>query len=138
MELIFPVDQLHYCFFEDLAQRPTKFLSDILLFLGVASHDPSALLPAHAINVAARGKAIPVEFERELAKDFLPSVVELCGRFETVHRRYGVNGMRHLFAESAQSCAIAGPSPSLLLIALSKSAPSCHFCARSGSGPACA
>ena len=82
VESIFPVDQLHYCFFEDLAQRPTKFLSDILLFLGVASHDPSALLPAHAINVAARGKAIPAEFEHELAKDFLPSVLELCGRFD--------------------------------------------------------
>ena len=82
VESIFPPEQLHCCFFDDLAQRPASFVSDILSFLGVTPDDPSALLPANAVNVAARGKTMPVEFKRELARDLLPSVIEMCKRFD--------------------------------------------------------
>jgi hypothetical protein len=81
LEKVFPRDQLHYCFFDDLVSRPMPFVDSVLSFLGANSIDPK-LLPSAAINAVAKGRPVPFEFAREMAKDFLPSVCDLCERFD--------------------------------------------------------
>jgi hypothetical protein len=81
LDAIFPASQLHYCFYDDLAAEPAKFIADILAFLGVGPIPPQAI-SARAVNVVARGKPIPVDFAMGLARDLLPSVAELCRRFD--------------------------------------------------------
>jgi hypothetical protein len=81
-ETFFPRRQLHYCFFDDLRDQPERFAAGLLSFLGVEPGDVRALLPANAVNVAATNKPIPIEFEREMARAYLPLVQELCQRFE--------------------------------------------------------
>jgi hypothetical protein len=39
-------------------------------------------LPDEAVNSAAGSKPVPPEFQREMAKAYLPMVDELCRRFE--------------------------------------------------------
>jgi hypothetical protein len=81
LEAVFPASQIEYCFFDDLRDRPEALISDLLSFLGV---DPSPV-PVHlpqAVNVAAGSTPIPVEFSREMARDYLPQVHDLCRRFE--------------------------------------------------------
>jgi hypothetical protein len=82
LEVIFPGRQICYCFFEDLRDRPETLTSGLLSFLGV---EPGAAAPVQlpkAVNAAAGFKPIPTEFSREMARDYLPSVRELCQRFE--------------------------------------------------------
>jgi hypothetical protein len=81
LERVFPNDQIHYCFFDDLATRPAPFVDGVLSFLGVDSID-AQLLSSAPINAVAKGRPIPFEFAREMAKDFLPSVCDLCKRFD--------------------------------------------------------
>jgi hypothetical protein len=82
LDSIFPSSQLHYCFFEDLALRPVNFVSAILSFLGVSSENAEFLLPTVSLTrVLPQTNPMPVEFEREIAGDLLPSMQELCERF---------------------------------------------------------
>lgn len=82
LESIFPASQLHYCFFDDLRDRPRELAEGILTFLGA---DPAKISDKHlpgAVNAAATGKPIPKEFERIMAREYLPMVQELCARFD--------------------------------------------------------
>ncbi len=79
LEAVFDASRIHYCFFEDLRDRPAALTSELLRFLGV---DPIPLELPRAVNVAAGSKAVPFEFARALAGDYLPTVERLCRRFE--------------------------------------------------------
>jgi hypothetical protein len=79
LEAVFDASRIHYCFFEDLRDRPVALSADLLRFLGVA---PIALELPRAVNVAAGSKAVPSEFARALAGDYLPTVERLCQRFD--------------------------------------------------------
>ena len=79
LEAVFPASQIHYCFFDDLRNRPESLTLSVLSFLGVGS--ATVRLP-HAVNVAAGSKPIPLEFSREMARDYLPLVGDLCQRFQ--------------------------------------------------------
>jgi len=82
LESIFPADQLYFCFFDDLRERPAEFASGLFSFLGVEPGDVGKLLPAEAVNVVAANKPIPPEFEREMVTTYLPLVERLCERFD--------------------------------------------------------
>jgi Sulfotransferase family len=82
LEAIFPRSQIHYCFFEDLRDRPEAMTAELLTFLGV---EPKPAVPIRlppAVNVAAGSKGAPLEFAREMARDYLPMVEQLCRRFD--------------------------------------------------------
>ena len=82
LEAVFPPAQIHYCFFDDLRDEPAGFVADLLSFLGVDSANPARLLPEGAVNSAAGSSAIPAEFQRKIAAQYLPMVEELCRRFD--------------------------------------------------------
>lgn len=82
LERIFPAAQLHFCFFDDLCERPTSLIAQMLEFLGVDPGRVSDLILPPAVNSAATGKSIPSAFERDMARRYLPIVEELCDRFE--------------------------------------------------------
>ena len=88
LESIFPADQLHFCFFDDLRARPAEFARGLLTFLGVDSGDIGKLLPAGPVNVVTANKPVPPEFEREMAKIYLPLVEQLCERFDGAPRNW--------------------------------------------------
>ncbi len=81
-ENIFPGEQIYYCFFDELRDRPEALTANLLLFLGVDPALASEIEMPSAVNVAAGAKPIPIAFSREMARDYLPSVTELCLRFE--------------------------------------------------------
>lgn len=88
LEAVFPANQVHYCFFEDLRDRPEALTSDLFSFLGV---EPVPLTPVQlpqAVNVAAGSKPIPPEFSRTMARDYLPMVGDLCRRFDGPPHRW--------------------------------------------------
>ena len=64
---MFPASQIHYCFFEDLRDKPEALTSDLLSFLGVEPVPPAPVQLPQAVNVAAGSKPIPIEFSREMA-----------------------------------------------------------------------
>jgi hypothetical protein len=82
LEAVFPASQVHYCFFEDLRDRPEALTSDLFAFLGVAPVPPTQVQLPQAVNVAAGSKPIPAEFSRTMARDYLPMVGDLCRRFD--------------------------------------------------------
>jgi hypothetical protein len=79
LEAVFPASQVHYCFFDDLRDQPEALTSDLLSFLGV---EQLLLQLPQAVNVAAGSKAVPHEFSREMARDYLTMVQQLCRRFQ--------------------------------------------------------
>ena len=81
LERIFPARQLHFCFFDDLRERPAVFVTQILVFLGVDPSKVAGMRLPPAMNSAATGKPIPIEFERNMAREYLPVVQELCSQF---------------------------------------------------------
>ena len=88
LEAVFPANQVHYCFFEDLRDRPEALTSDLFSFLGV---EPVPLTPVQlpqAVNVAAGSKPIPPEFSRTMARDYLPMIGDLCRRFDGPPHRW--------------------------------------------------
>ena len=88
LEAVFSAGQIHYCFFEDLRDRPEALTAGVFSFLGV---DPAPAVPvqlSQAVNVAAGSRPIPAEFSREMARDYLPLVQELCQRFEGPPHRW--------------------------------------------------
>ncbi len=82
LERVFEPSQLHYCFFDDLRDRPERLVTEILSFVGAPPGEVASYLPAEAVNSAAGSKPAPIEFQREMAKDYLPMVTEMCRRFE--------------------------------------------------------
>lgn len=82
LESLFPKHQIYYCFFEDLRDRPESLTAALFSFLGVEPTPAMAIELPKAVNVAAGAKPIPMEFSREMAKDYLPWVQELCQRFD--------------------------------------------------------
>lgn len=88
LEAVFPASQVHYCFFDDLRDRPEALISDLLSFLGVDLSPTMLVRLPQAVNVAAGSKPIPVEFSREMARDYLPQVRDLCRRFEGPPHRW--------------------------------------------------
>jgi hypothetical protein len=88
LEAVFPASQVHYCFFEDLRDRPEALTSDLFSFLGVAPVPPTQVQLPQAVNVAAGSKPIPAEFSRTMARDYLPMVGDLCRRFDGPPHRW--------------------------------------------------
>jgi hypothetical protein len=88
LEAVFPASQIHYCFFEDLRDRPEALTSDLFSFLGVEPLPPTPVQLPQAVNVAAGSKPIPPEFSRTMARDYLPMVGDLCQRFEGPPHRW--------------------------------------------------
>lgn len=88
LEAVFPASQIHYCFFEDLRDRPEALTSDLFSFLGVAPVPPTPVQLPRAVNVAAGSKPIPAEFSRTMARDYLPMVGDLCRRFDGPPHRW--------------------------------------------------
>ena len=82
LEAVFPASQIHYCFFDDLRDRPKALTADVLSFLGVEPVPATPLHLPHAVNVAAGSRAVPLEFSREMAGDYLSMVQQLCRRFQ--------------------------------------------------------
>ena len=82
IEAVFPRNQIHYCFFDDLRSRPTSLVADLFSFLGVRPENSAFVQLPSAVNVAAGVKPIPLEFSIAMARDYLPSVRELCRRFD--------------------------------------------------------
>ena len=82
VEAVFPHSQIRYCFFEDLRSRPMRLVADLFSFLGVQPENSAFVQLPSAVNVAAGSKPIPLEFSITMARDYLPSVQELCQRFE--------------------------------------------------------
>ena len=82
IERIFPASQIHYCFFDDLKDHPEQLVREILEFLGVEPGAVKDWLPGEAVNSAAGAKPVPQEFQREMARVYLPMVAELCRRFD--------------------------------------------------------
>jgi hypothetical protein len=88
LEVVFPASQIHYCFFEDLRDTPDALTADVLSFLGVEPEPAVAIKLPQAVNVAAGSKPVPLEFSREMARDYLPMVADLCQRFEGPPHRW--------------------------------------------------
>ena len=88
LEAVFPASQVHYCFFEDLRDRPEALTSDLFSYLGVEPVPPTPVQLPQAVNVAAGSKPIPPEFSRTMARDYLPMVGDLCRRFDGPPHRW--------------------------------------------------
>ena len=88
LETVFCSDQIQYCFFEDLRDRPEALTSDVLSFLGVEPAPAVPLQLPKAVNVAAGSRAIPIEFLRAMGREYLPMVRDLCQRFEGPPQRW--------------------------------------------------
>ena len=82
LEAVFPANQIHYCFFDDLRDQPEALTIGLYSFLGVEADQRTETELPKAINVAAGSKAIPIEFSREMARDYLPMVQRLSRRFQ--------------------------------------------------------
>ena len=87
LEAVFPASQLHFCFFDDLRDRPEKFLSDILEFLKVDVDEAKKILLPPMIK-SSGSRSIPPELEVEMAKQYLPMIRELCDRFDGPPQRW--------------------------------------------------
>jgi hypothetical protein len=88
LEAVFPANQVHYCFFEDLRDCPEALTSDLFAYLGVEPVPPTPVQLPQAVNVAAGSKPIPPEFSRTMARDYLPMVGDLCRRFDGPPHRW--------------------------------------------------
>lgn len=88
LEKVFPASQIHYCFFDDLRDGPEDLTFSLFSFLGVEPGQAAAVQLPQAVNVAAGSKPIPLEFSREMARDYLSPVRELCQRFEGPPHRW--------------------------------------------------
>ena len=82
LERVFPRQQIHYGFFDEIASSPETFLARILSFLGVDPQVAAPTLPAGPIGSSAAGTRPPIEFERHLAARYLNDVGRLCQHFE--------------------------------------------------------
>jgi len=81
LETVFSRQQLYFCFFEDLRDRPKGFVAELLSFLEVRPGDLKQL-PSGAVNEVVGSRPVPLEFKRTMAKAYMPMICELCQRFE--------------------------------------------------------
>ena len=88
LEAVFPASQLHFCFYDDLRDRPETLVAHILSFLGVDPVEAKNILLASKINSSSGAGVMPVEFQREMAKAYLPMVRVLCQRFEGAPQKW--------------------------------------------------
>jgi Sulfotransferase family len=109
LEAIFPQSQIHYCFFEDLRDRPEALTAELLCFLGVEPKPAVPIRLPQAVNVAAGSKAAPLEFAREIARDYLPMVEQLCRRFDGPPQKWRAR-YEHLLAGAVEGDASAAPT----------------------------
>jgi hypothetical protein len=105
IEAVFPAHQIHYCFFDDLRDRPKALTADVLSFLGVEQM-PLQLPPA--VNVAAGSKSIPLEFSRTMARDYLSMVQQLCRRFQGPPHKWRARYENLLGLQAGASTTAAG------------------------------
>jgi hypothetical protein len=82
LEATFPVSQLHFCFYDDLRDRPETLVAHILSFLEVDPDDAKNILLSSKINSSSCKSPMPVAFQREMAKAYLPMIRLLCQRFD--------------------------------------------------------
>jgi hypothetical protein len=87
IESVFPSSHIHLCFFDDLAAQPANFVASILSFLEVSREEATKILRPAAISPFG-ARPVPVKFEREMAKQHLPMIRELCDRFEGAPQRW--------------------------------------------------
>ena len=80
VESVFPSSQLYFCFFDELRAQPANFVSGILSFLEVDRDEATRILRPAAISPFG-AIPVPAKFEREMAKQLLPMLHELCDRF---------------------------------------------------------
>ena len=73
IESVFPSSQLYFCFFDDLVAQPANFILGILSFLEVDADESTKILQP-AGNNPFGAIPVPVRFEREMAKQYLPIV----------------------------------------------------------------
>jgi hypothetical protein len=118
LEAVFPNDQIQYYFFDDLRDRPEVFTLRVFSFLGVESRPPGLAQLPRAANVAAGSRSVPLEFSRELARDYLASVRELCQRFEGPPQRWCARYEELLNGNGERSCSrsrsVASPQGTLI------------------------
>ena len=88
LEAVFPASQLHFCFYDDLQDRPETLVADILSFLRVNPDEAKNILLSTKINSSSGLSTMPVEFQREMAKVYLPMVRVLCQRFEGAPQKW--------------------------------------------------
>jgi hypothetical protein len=100
LEAVFPASQLYFCFFDDLRARPDRFVAGILSFLGVDADEATRILLPPAISPSG-ARPIPPEFEREMAKQYLPMILELCNRFDGAPQQWLARSEK-LLASKAQ------------------------------------
>jgi hypothetical protein len=82
VEAVFSNEQLYYGFFDDLCDRPEQFVDGVVSFLGVEPTTGWLRSPPPAVNSTGRNAPMPPEFAREMAKAYLPVVLDLCRRFD--------------------------------------------------------
>jgi Sulfotransferase family len=87
IESVFHSSHIYFCFFDDLAVQPANFVAGILSFLEVNPDEATKILRPAAISPSSTRPA-PVKFEREMAKQHLPMIHELCDRFEGAPQRW--------------------------------------------------
>ncbi len=82
LEAIFPRSQLHFCFFDDLRDRPESFITVLLSFLGAEPSRVWEIQLPEGVKTSVVSKQVPTGFARRMAKEYLPVVQALCDRFE--------------------------------------------------------
>jgi hypothetical protein len=82
VERIFPRGQLHFCFFDDLSERPTAFLSELLTFLDADTSGIESMSLPNAINSSARDYPMTEGFVCRMILEYQPIVSRLAARFE--------------------------------------------------------
>jgi hypothetical protein len=73
---IFPKEQVHICFYDEIINNPSQFLFNIFNFLKVSSKNFNIISLQKSFNVSP-SKAIPPEIEYYLAKKYYTDIREL-------------------------------------------------------------
>jgi hypothetical protein len=82
LEAVFPPLQLHFCFYDDLRDRPQILIAEILSFLGAEPDEAENIILSSKLNSSSGMRPMPVEFRREMARAYLPMLRVLSQRFE--------------------------------------------------------
>jgi hypothetical protein len=88
LERVFPREQLHFAFFDELRDDPRAFTKRFLSFLGVDPAWAERLTLPPAANTAAAPNPVPSALARTLAREYLPMVRSLCERFDGAPQRW--------------------------------------------------
>ena len=87
-ESVYPVDQIYYAFYEDIAQRPKDLLLDIYRFIGVTAKE--IYVPKQIKNIITPSSKyeIPEAANRYLNEFYYKQIKELADRFSTLEVNY--------------------------------------------------